>query len=273
MNAVSLIQQDDKDTTIYEIVDKLPEFPGDISVWTNAIMKYPEECRKAGIEGNVLVRFVVEKDGSITNVKAIRSSHEAMAREVERMLQLMPEWKPAMRNDKPVRMRMNIPVRFKLKQNKPAETQEALEARKALAMIYADVIRDSQHPGSIGYATLMTRHTTKAFRQKFERIDTWDKQHHPDEIGFLDYDPWTRSQEAWQKAEVQHVAAYSKSSCIATVICRSVGNGFSDETIVTLHMKRENGHWLVDDFIDLFGSLYDSFQDDMDEYIRENGIK
>ncbi len=115
--------QEDNDTTIYMAADKLPEFPGDISIWINAIIKYPEECKKAGIEGHVLVKFVVEKDGSITNVKAIRSPHEAMAQEAERVLRLMPKWKPAELNGQSVRMRMNIPVRFKLKQDKPAETQ------------------------------------------------------------------------------------------------------------------------------------------------------
>ncbi len=271
LGTVDLMRQDDKDTTIYKAVDELPEFPGDISIWTNAIIKYPEECKKAGIEGYVLVRFVVEKDGSITNIKAIRSPHEAMTQEAERVLRLMPKWKPAMKNENRVRMKLNIPIKFQLKQNKPAETPTAQEARKALTIIYADVIRNSQDPESIGYNEVVARHTTKAFKWKFESIDTWEKQHYPDEMGwFLNYDFWTHSQESWEKAEVQHVTAYSNNSCIAIVKCENMGDGHGDtETMVTLHMELENGQWLVDDFIDMYGS----FQDSMDEYIRENNIK
>ncbi len=111
--------QEDNDTTIHTVADKLPEFPGNIQLWCEAIMQYPKKCEKAGITGHVLVKFVVEKDGSITNIKAIKSPHEDMSKEAERMLRLMPKWKSAELNGQPVRMRMNIPIKFQLKQSKP----------------------------------------------------------------------------------------------------------------------------------------------------------
>ena len=77
-------------------------------------MKYPEQAMKEGIQGRVAVRFIVEKDGSISDVKPILSVHPLLNKEAVRVVKSMPKWSPGKHNGKPVRVRFNLPVMFKL---------------------------------------------------------------------------------------------------------------------------------------------------------------
>ena len=77
-------------------------------------MKYPEQAMKEGIQGRVAVRFIVEKDGSISDVKPILSVHPLLNKEAVRVVESMPKWTPGKQNGKPVRVRFNVPVMFKL---------------------------------------------------------------------------------------------------------------------------------------------------------------
>lgn len=82
--------------------------------WLAQNVRYPAEAIEQGIQGRVIVQFIVEKDGSLSEVKAIRSPHESLAKEAVRVIQTMPKWTPAMQGNKPVRSRFNLPVVFKL---------------------------------------------------------------------------------------------------------------------------------------------------------------
>ena len=77
-------------------------------------IKYPEQAMKEGIQGRVTVRFIVEKDGSISDVKPILSVHPLLNKEAVRVVESMPKWSPGKQNGKPVRVRFNVPVMFKL---------------------------------------------------------------------------------------------------------------------------------------------------------------
>jgi periplasmic protein TonB len=77
-------------------------------------LKYPAQARRMGIEGKVFVEFVIEKDGSITDVKAIKGIGAGCDEEAVRVVESAPKWKPGKQRGKPVRQRMVLPINFKL---------------------------------------------------------------------------------------------------------------------------------------------------------------
>ena len=77
-------------------------------------LKYPEQATKNGVQGKVLVSFVVETDGSITDVKVIRGIGSGCDEEAVRVVKAMPKWQPAMKDGKAVAMQMHIPFSFTL---------------------------------------------------------------------------------------------------------------------------------------------------------------
>lgn len=114
------LQVDSTDTSaeaIYDVVDEIASFPGGeepLKEWIGKNMLYPEQCQRENVQGMVVVSFIVEQDGSISDVKATRSPHPALAEEAIRMIKSMPQWKPAIQTGKAVRSRFNLPIRFRL---------------------------------------------------------------------------------------------------------------------------------------------------------------
>ena len=102
---------------IYEIVQVLPEYPGGMDAMGNFMRQnivYPDSLQKKGIGGLVLVSFVIERDGSVEAVKAIRTPHPALGQEGERIVKLMPKWKPGRHDGKPVRVKFTLPIMFRV---------------------------------------------------------------------------------------------------------------------------------------------------------------
>ena len=109
--------QTKKNDMVFDVVEVMPQFPGGQIAMLKYIMeniKYPEQAMKEGIQGRVAVRFIVEKDGSISDVKPILSVHPLLNKEAVRVVESMPKWSPGKQNGKPVRVRFNVPVMFKL---------------------------------------------------------------------------------------------------------------------------------------------------------------
>ncbi len=77
-------------------------------------IKYPALAREENVMGNVLIRFTLEKDGSISDIMVLRGVCEVIEQECRRVIKFMPEWKPGMKNGKPVRVWYNLPIKFKL---------------------------------------------------------------------------------------------------------------------------------------------------------------
>ena len=102
------------DDRILDVPEESAEFPGDVYAWLNKNIRYPEICREQGIQGRVSVQFVINKDGSIVDVKPLRSPDQHLADEAVRVVKSMPKWKPARQGNKPVRMRYVLPVMFRL---------------------------------------------------------------------------------------------------------------------------------------------------------------
>ena len=95
----------------YYDVLSIPEYLYD---WLKKNLKYPEVCREKGIQGRVVARLCVDRDGSIAEVKILRSPDPALSKEVERVAMMMPKWEPARQGNKFVCSMVNLPVMFKL---------------------------------------------------------------------------------------------------------------------------------------------------------------
>ena len=110
--------QDVNTEEVVSFAEVEPEFPGGIEALYKYLadnIKYPEKAKADMIEGRVLVNFVIEKDGSVTNAKVLRSVSDEIDAEALRVVSAMPQWKPGMLQDTPVRVQYNLPIVFKLK--------------------------------------------------------------------------------------------------------------------------------------------------------------
>ena len=105
---------------VFQVVEEMPEFPGGMGECLKFLgknLRYPVEAQKAGIQGKVIVEFVVEKDGSISNPKVVRSVDAGLDGEAIRVISIMPKWKPGMQKGQPVKVKYTVPVSFKLDRN------------------------------------------------------------------------------------------------------------------------------------------------------------
>ena len=112
--------------TVYQIAEEMPEFPGGVEALMDFVgknVKYPEEAKEKEISGRVFVSFVIEKDGSVSNVKVLRGIGGGCDEEAVRVIKGMPKWKPGMQKGKPVRVSYMMPINFKLdsQPTKPAQ--------------------------------------------------------------------------------------------------------------------------------------------------------
>ena len=147
-----------KDTAdIFAVVEQMPEFPNGgmagLMQYLSQNIRYPEAAKKAGTQGRVTVQFVVEKDGSISNISILRGVEPDLDKEAVRVISEMPKWKPAMQRGETVRVRYTVPVMFQL-DNKSAEVVVA--SRKAQideSGAYEVVEQMPQFPG--GFAEMM----------------------------------------------------------------------------------------------------------------------
>ena len=111
---------EDKQERVFDVVEGMPQYPGGIPQMMKFIIsniKYPKDAIKKGMQGAVVVQFVVEPDGSVSNVHVVRSVFPSLDTEAVRMVKAMPKWSPGMQNGKPVRVRFNVPIRFSLNGN------------------------------------------------------------------------------------------------------------------------------------------------------------
>jgi TonB family protein len=116
--AKGLVKQEDLiDNRIYEITETVAQFPGGDQAsfkWLAQNIKYPAKAQEQGIQGRVFVMFVVNKDGSISDIEIKRSPDPILSQEAIRVVSRMPLWEPAMQGGKPVRCRFVLPIMFNL---------------------------------------------------------------------------------------------------------------------------------------------------------------
>lgn len=102
---------------VFEKVEDMPEFPGGEQAMMDFVAKnvqYPKEAMEKGISGRVLVGFIVEKDGSISETEVVKGIGGGCDEEAVRVVKAMPKWKPGKEKGKPVRVSYMMPIFFKL---------------------------------------------------------------------------------------------------------------------------------------------------------------
>ena len=106
-----------EENKVFDVVEQMPSFPGGMGAlmsWLSQNIKYPVIAAENGVQGRVIVQFVVEKDGSITDVKVAKSVDPSLDKEAARVVGSMPHWIPGKQNGSAVRVKYTVPVTFKL---------------------------------------------------------------------------------------------------------------------------------------------------------------
>lgn len=101
----------------FRIVSDLPQFPGgavEMMKWLTANLRYPSSAQRKKIEGKVMVQFIIDSSGDMTDLKIIKSLEASCDREALRVMRMMPKWKPGIDNGQPCRTMVCIPIVFKL---------------------------------------------------------------------------------------------------------------------------------------------------------------
>ena len=109
---------------VYDLVDEMPSFPGGpagLMKWLSSHVQYPAIAIDICIQGTVIVSFIVEPDGSVSNAKLVRSVDPCIDQEALRLVGQMPKWNPGKRAGIPVRVRCCLPIKFKQGESKPSE--------------------------------------------------------------------------------------------------------------------------------------------------------
>ncbi len=107
----------EEDNKVFEVVEQMPSFPGGnaaLMEYLGKNVKYPVVAQENGVQGRVVVSFVVERDGSITDVTVVRSVDPSLDKEAARVVASMPKWIPGKQNGSAVRVKYNVPVSFRL---------------------------------------------------------------------------------------------------------------------------------------------------------------
>ena len=107
----------EKNQQVFDVVEQMPEYPGGMQAlfeYLSQNVKYPEDAEKQKVEGRVIATFVVETDGSISNVEVVRPVFPSLDAEAVRVLSGMPKWKPGMQSGKVVRVTYTVPINFSL---------------------------------------------------------------------------------------------------------------------------------------------------------------
>ena len=106
-----------EETKVFDVVEQMPSFPGGqaaLMSWLSSNIKYPVVAEENGVQGRVVCTFVVERDGSITDVHVVRGVDPSLDKEAVRVLKAMPKWIPGKQNGSAVRVKYTVPVTFKL---------------------------------------------------------------------------------------------------------------------------------------------------------------
>ena len=114
----TVVSQKDQKEEPFDVVEDMPAFPGGMEAMIQFIsnnIQYPADAQKQKVDGRVLVNYVVEKDGSITEVKVIKPTFPSLDAEAVRVVKAMPKWKPGYQKGQAVRVQFTMPINFSLK--------------------------------------------------------------------------------------------------------------------------------------------------------------
>ena len=107
-----------KNQKVFDVVEQMPEYPGGQAAlfeFFSTTVKYPEDAQKQKVEGKVMASFIVETDGSISEVKILKPVFPSLDAEAVRVISAMPNWKPGKQKGQTVRVHYVVPISFRLK--------------------------------------------------------------------------------------------------------------------------------------------------------------
>ena len=134
------------DEPVFEVVEQMPEFPdggmAGLMEYFKKNLRYPEEAKKAGTQGRVVVQFLINKNGAISDASVLRSVDRLLDAEAVRLVRSMPKWKPGMQKGKAVTVKYTVPVLFSLDEldEKVRQKNLAIIMEETSAADYADVL-------------------------------------------------------------------------------------------------------------------------------------
>ena len=114
-NPVNLNRQSSDNSKVFDVVEEMPQFPGGPSALFEYLaqnINYPVVAEENGVQGRVILTFVVERDGTITDVTVVKSVDPSLDKEAQRVVKSMPRWIPGKMNGSPVRVKYTVPVTF-----------------------------------------------------------------------------------------------------------------------------------------------------------------
>jgi len=114
---VEKVEEKEEETKVFEVVEQMPQFPGGdaaLMQYLSSHIKYPAVAEENGIQGRVVCTFVVERNGSITDVRVVKSVDPSLDKEAVRVIKSMPNWIPGKQNGSAVRVKYTVPVTFRL---------------------------------------------------------------------------------------------------------------------------------------------------------------
>jgi TonB family protein len=107
-------QTSSRNEKVYDVVEQMPRFPENLSAWLARNIQYPPVAQENGIQGRVVVQFIIEKDGSISGAEVIKKVNEHLDAEALRVIGEMPKWTPGKQKGEAVRVKFTLPVTFRL---------------------------------------------------------------------------------------------------------------------------------------------------------------
>lgn len=112
-----VLKEEEDEDRVFTVVEQQAEFDGGLKEmykFVSKYLKYPSVPRRMGIEGSVFISFIVDKDGTISQVEVVKGIHADCDREAVRVIKMMPNWKPGKQNGKAVKSRFVLPIKFRL---------------------------------------------------------------------------------------------------------------------------------------------------------------
>ena len=138
-------KREDEEQVIFQVVEEMPSFPGgmrECMMFLGRNIKYPVLAQKAKIEGRVIVQFVVDKDGSISDTKVVRSVSPELDAEALRVVGMMPKWNPGKQRGKAVAVKYTMPIMFSIHKDEPKGEVTHAVSLKADAEVPMETINE-----------------------------------------------------------------------------------------------------------------------------------
>lgn len=144
------------DSVVFEVVEVMPEFPGGMSALMQYMaksIKYPAEAQAQKEEGRVIASFIVRKDGSLSDIKIVRSVAPSLDKEALRVLSAMPKWKPGLQRGEAVNVRFTVPVVFKLNKPEAPKAEEIKNSDLEEVVVVGYGNKNNSNPEAVGIKT------------------------------------------------------------------------------------------------------------------------